>query len=678
MRGKVPEERPQRREIGRRGRMVLLGICLGTGLILLAVVWAVPRPIGDLYVGLAGGRDIVEGRLGQPDDWCFTTAGRVWINQNWGTHLLYYLSNSAMGETGLLVFKALLLVGMVSFIALTGRQRGVGWPMALLTSAAMALAGYGYIDLRPNLMSLMFTPLLVWLLYRSRGRPHRIWLAMLAVLIWANVHGGFIFGLGMLWLWALCQFLPTAVREGVNTAVRRHWPLPAAAMGGVLLTAIVNPFGLANLLHPFVVGRSDVWRRVSEWRPIFCSGIGFGTVKEFFVVVCLSAGLSVWQLLARLRTPRRKKAGKCKALTAQQVGTALFDLVLAGIVIAMAVKARRFVPMVFVVLGPFLAGRLEWALRVRRHIVPTAVAAGLVLALAVHMGLGEVRHYRLDNPLRERETFAQRMIFFSSNFPGDAAEFLAANDITGRVYNDWRWEGYLRWRCPKLKLWIGGRAQQVHDEKTYLQAIGLAIKPSQEVLSENDVHLVVIPGGGKYAKLIRTLTMGPQALWAVIYFDGYNLVLADVTVESTRGLIGKILAGQLQYPDEGIAALSRAMCLTSSAVRTKNNVLRQALLDAARLRPSPQVYAVLGGNTRKPPREWRKLTDYLELESRRLADQTVEQAGGIRLLMCRIDIANILSELYESVGEINKARRWETARQELRELINDVGMKWSV
>jgi hypothetical protein len=54
-------------------------------------IWAGSSAVGDLYMSLSGGRDVALGHLGRPDDWSFTTGGRVWVNQNWLSHVLIYL-----------------------------------------------------------------------------------------------------------------------------------------------------------------------------------------------------------------------------------------------------------------------------------------------------------------------------------------------------------------------------------------------------------------------------------------------------------------------------------------------------------------------------------------------------------------------------------------------------------
>lgn len=118
-------------------------LCFVVMLILLTMTWGQYRAVGDLYVALAAGRDIVNTNfacLTQPDTWSFTTTDRIWLNQNWGSHLIYYLAHSGSGEFGLLALKALLLVIMAAAIVMVCRLRGVNWPVAMLTAGA-AIAG---------------------------------------------------------------------------------------------------------------------------------------------------------------------------------------------------------------------------------------------------------------------------------------------------------------------------------------------------------------------------------------------------------------------------------------------------------------------------------------------------------------------------------------------------------
>jgi hypothetical protein len=202
-------------------RNILLAVALATVVLAVATVWSVPRPTGDLYVGLAAGEDIMAGKMGKVDDWAFTTEGRVWINQNWGTNLLYWVSYELGGEAGLLVLKALIIMTGALFLILACRRRDADWPVALIVAAGVIAAGRSFIDLRPNLTTLMFVPVMLHVLYRTAEKPHRIWLTMLVFgVIWANLHGGFTLGLLAMFFWATCVvILPMLGRQRLSAWV---------------------------------------------------------------------------------------------------------------------------------------------------------------------------------------------------------------------------------------------------------------------------------------------------------------------------------------------------------------------------------------------------------------------------------------------------------------------------
>ncbi len=274
--------------------------------VLLGLVWATPRYTGDFYVALAGGRDVAATRLAclwRPDTWAFTTPGRVWINQNWGTHVLYYAVWSAAGPAGILALKALLLALLAGGVALSCRQRGVSGPVALLAAGAAVAAGRSYIDLRLILVTFTFAPLMLWLLYLTRRNPHRAWLATALLVVWANMHGAFIFGLGMMALWAICQLAAHAIGDGVGRAVRRFWPLAAAVVAAALLAGVLTPFGWRNLWQYCLIAAKPEWQAARDWRPI--DAPAYGTTWELYVAVGMLVGLSVLVCAVHLVARRR-------------------------------------------------------------------------------------------------------------------------------------------------------------------------------------------------------------------------------------------------------------------------------------------------------------------------------------------------------------------------------------
>jgi len=723
------------------GGQVAVGLI--AGVLLVCISWAIPRPIGDLYVGLAAGRDIVDTRLAnlnQPDTWSFTATDRVWMNQNWGTHLGFYVAHVLGGETGLLVLKALMLLVMAGAIAACCRQRGAGWPMAMITAGAAVAAGRSFIDLRPNLTSLMIAPLMLAILYRTRTNRHFAWVALVLAAIWANVHGSFLFGLGMMGLWALCWLTVHALRNGIVPTLRTYWPLGVAVASAVVISGTLTPYGIGNITHPFVVGSSEKWRTIREWIPIHKPG--FGTTWEFYVAmgllialpvvwfvtrvafrpkrrleidadfvaalafsVCLCVGLLAvalpWQAGKDYQTRRiivigtgliagivgvllgvsvitrsRAKTLRITPPSAGQLATIIFEVCLAAVVIVMAIKARRFIPLAIVLLGPMVALRAEWLFRAIGRgwlILPIAASLLVPATLAYHTLF---RHYDSDNPFLPKHTVFQRMIGYQK-FPPGPADFIDLNNISGRVLNEWRWEGYLRWRRPQLKLFVGGRAQQVYRLQTYETLMHIVSRGDPSGLTRSGVGLVIIPSSQKYARLIGAMVAKPHSTWAVVYADRRNVVVANAALPATRQLVDKAAAGRLKYPDAGTAALSRAMCLTAKCVRASRDSRISALLEANRLMPSVFAYRALEGTTGGAGMEPSRLIPYLQAESERLEAMPTNRSNGAQTLACRYAIAEALSRTFRKANNKRQALRWSAKASNIRDELEELKDQWN-
>ncbi len=617
-----------------------------------------PRPVGDLYIALAGGRDVMEGKLAQPDDWAFTTNGRVWLNQNWGAGLIFYLTHLAAGEVGLLLLKAALLVAIVILVALTARHRGVGWPVALLAAGAAIAVAPTSLVLRPNLFTLMLAPLLLILLYRTRKNIHWVWAAVVTIAIWANLHGGFMFALGVLGLWTLCHVVAVAIGEGLRQMLRRCWPLIAGTVAATALAGLANPYGPENLTHALSFTRHSIWQDIKEWQPFFSAmtaPLPSSVQVAHFLLIGVLAGLTCLRVLALLL----KKRTIFKGRPAKEIGAVAFDVCLVAVVIVMSFRSRRFITLAAVMLGPFLAIQLQWFLQSKRRGLPAAVVSIAVLVAITSYYCPRLAWiYDRNNPFRPSETLFERMILYHSSFPVGATKFLNANGASGRVFHDWRWEGFLRWHCRRLKLFLGGRAPQVYEEPTaWLRRQIASGMQSAAKLKELGVHLTIISMGPECEGLRKQLVVAPAGRWAYVYCDRWWAVLADAGWAKTKELIKSAAMGQLHYPDAATAALSQGMCLSSHPVKAQPRLALAALQGALDLRPTAFAYirlvnVALAGDIPKS-----KIVDYLETESYRLELMDVDCAEGVEIIKCRAAVADLLAFLYDPLRDKSKRQQ---------------------
>lgn len=738
----------------------MVAVILATSVV---IVWLVPRAVGDLFMTLAGGQDVLEGRLGQPDDWSFMTGGRIWINQAWGSGVLFYLAHSLMGDGGLVAMKALLIVTAAVFLVLASRRLGAGAAASMLVTGALLMASRHFIEIRPNLVGLTSLAVLQFLLYFSIGHRHRIWLAMCWLTVWANLHGSFLFGLGMLGLWTVCIFGALLWKRAPRTDLIRQWPVPAAFLAALILAVWTSPFGFTNLTQPLTLMFGDEGKPwpvpAVEMRPILIHGnIWMSGFREFFFVLgLLGSCFLAW--VCYCRAARRPLAGEGDS---GRVIAVLFSAILVVVTACMSFMAWRFIALFLFASIPVLAVALRWLLRNPRLAWPTAVlipalmGLGLLLeqivpptlglpqgartaqlavdlrvcwsivtvvfmvtpvlvALAINAGrsrwpawsdsvlmkgarwltdakrlawpamilalvvvvmvLVEVptlrRHYRADHPLYPPHSLLQRMIFHSA-FPVDGARFINDNDIGGAFYNDRRWEGFLRWHCPQVKLFLGGRSRQVYSRETAKRyaRIRRGKDGYLEDLFNIGVRFVVL--ARKDVGLFKKLYGLDDSPWAAIYFDSYCVILAHRDHKEGRRLIDDAIAGQLKYPGPEQAMISRAVCLFSKVAGASGNELIAAAAAANLASPTPEIYLLLLDAMNKNKITPTRLVSYLRSEQYRLEHMNYCQSEGAKFLESRERISVVLHAVYEAAGRPQEADFWRRYGAQVRKVLQSL------
>jgi len=378
-----------------------------------------------------------------------------------------------------------------------------------------------------------------------------------------------------------------------------------------------------------------------------------------------SAGVGVAagaQLLFGKRQFERFSAGR--------IGMMIFEVVMAAGGIYLAFGARRFIPLSLILLAPLLARRVQWLLTSLGRLWPTLVAGVAVLVVIGVQAHTNLMRYLPYSPLVRNRSMLRNMIVYRM-FPPGPRDFLYDNDMEGRVFNEWRWEGYLRWYCPGLKMYLGGRAQQVYDVETYkLQRRILGGRELPSVLEEMKIRWIVVPMNPGYAKLLHAAVYARAARWVSVYCDGENIVLANSRLPECQEAIRRCIGGRLKYRDPAVAALSRAVCFSSRRVGAAKKAIA-ALKESHRLakdRPIFQSYSSLGDLYKKLPVNTKAEIAYFEAENRRLAGLDYHW-GRIEVLRCRQWVLNMLASLYKADKNPEK---FDWARNEMVKIGREV------
>jgi hypothetical protein len=532
-----------------------------------------------------------------------------------------------------------------------------------LVAAAAFAAGRSYVELRPSLVGLVLAAALLAALGRALTRPAWLAIAVLVVAVWANAHGSFLFGLGLLGAWAVAAVALDP----------RHAMLGLVASGvAVALAAFANPFGADNLTHALVVGQSEPWRTVAEWAPLYVSDPGaFGSRWE----ICVAAALFLVLLLARAVTGRGDVFGDRDAPTARAL--AVFDAIVIVVVAVMAVRARRFVPLALVVLAPPFAAQVAWWQRRLATAWPTRVLAAALAVAVVVAAPPLLRRYSPDNPVFKGLTVFENMID-APIIPRDAIAFLRANDIHGNIYAAWEQEGFIHWSDPTLKVLIGGRAQQIYDEPILQlhKDIRADKIPVRDALAPYRVGIAVLPMTAPYANPLGRLIYSEDSPWVYLYCDGRQVVLVDTSRPELAATMAAFEAKTLRYPTPAIEATSRMMYAASPHVPTDLDVIRGLARDAAAAGPNALAYTVLGDAALSERTSQKATREFLASERERLANLAVTE-DSLKLEQARLAVARIEATLIARTVDPEGVQRTKDALALRVDAVRTLLMKWA-
>lgn len=228
------------------------------GLLALGVPLLLQKPLlnsdGDLARHLANGRYMLEhGSLIRTDPFSFTHPGAPFVGFEYGSELLFTLAERAGGLPAVAALAGLLIALTYGLLTRLLLRRGVDPLLVCLTIGIAIALGIEHWTARPHLFTFVAVVLLLGLLERPTGRFEpvpRTELAYSAALfaLWANLHGGFVYGWVLVTLYWLGSW-----GEMVWGEDRQRWRPRAQYYLAMLVTAVVvtllNPHALALHRH---------------------------------------------------------------------------------------------------------------------------------------------------------------------------------------------------------------------------------------------------------------------------------------------------------------------------------------------------------------------------------------------------------------------------------------------
>jgi hypothetical protein len=424
----------------------------------------------------------------------YTAFGNPLVAHEWLSETIFAALNAIGGLILVTLFMgAVAWSGMLATL-LRGRLRGAG-PVVLAIGLVLgARAAEPVLGTRPQVFTFALVCWTLWIAesyLRSGGR--RRWLLPPLFLLWANLHAGFIAGIGFLAIVLIAEMIKRRWSFG-TVAPRARIVGLAVAAGASVLAACVNPYGPSLFVFAATTGATERQKGIIEWQ-----SPNFGDPAEWVLLALLVTfvALTVATFARRSRRTRFELrdfalagAGAVLALTSVR-NTALCVAVMVPPWMAMAADLAR----------SFEARRAPSAPRPSAAAAPqNARAVGVALIAAAVLGLGVVgaRVYQTATPQGVAATY-----------PSCATAVLAKSPTVQRVFTAYGTGGYIIEQLwPRASVYEYGESISlgtgVFDDYDRIANDATSSPTALQLLTSSDTTAVLYPRSALTIQLDRT------------------------------------------------------------------------------------------------------------------------------------------------------------------------------
>lgn len=355
------------------------------------------------------GQIISSSGIPRTDPLTYTMPSYPFVDHEWLTDIITAFLYKTAGYAGLSV-----LFAVISTLALLVSIRKVEfkWWVPLCAWGMILLLQFS--GVRDQVLDWLFIAILLrFLLDTKLWQKWRLFIPIL-MLLWVNLHGGFIIGLGILAL-----VIPAMMLEQ-----RKFNAKDSNILLLSFLATIINPYGLW-VYHEIFLTLTDTYLRqmINEWAPLWSR---FSITTEVGIVVFMVVSVA---LLVR----------SWKKLAMSEIALFLIFLIF-------AVSSYRNIPVWAIVSLPIVGKALaDFDLRLTGKKLRILIPVFYIITLSTFS-------YQTFNDLISNYNTIEQF-----RYPGQMLANLKTIKFKGNIFNQYGWGGYLEWKLPNQKYFIDGR-----------------------------------------------------------------------------------------------------------------------------------------------------------------------------------------------------------------------------
>jgi hypothetical protein len=475
------------------------------------------RLLGDAGIGwhIRTGQQILHTHaIPRVDLFSSTMGGKPWYAWEWLYDLVVGQLDATLGLNGVVWLTAIAIATVFAGAFYLLLRRGVNLLALVFTLLAVSASTIHFLA-RPHVLTWLFV--LVWFCIldtseqqcfhnRSPARAGKLWLLPLLMLVWVNVHGGFLLGFALLaiyWLpalWAWVRTREDRLEEALTRIAARKRSTQLLYVGLLSAAAsFANPYGWKLHAHIYsYLSNRFLMDHIEEFQsPNF-----HGVAQRCFLLLLL---ITVAALALRGRELRASHI----LIVLFAVYTGLYssrNIPVGSILLTLVTAPLISIPALdFQFLKRMTA--IDSTLRGHAWCILVVVATFLIALNGGRVGASQFMDAHFD---------PKRM-------PVAAVDYLEKHEVKGPVFSPDSWGGYLIYRLyPKTRVVADDRHDLYGEDffKLYLKA--MRGEPGwQDFLAAHPARCVLLP---KEAPLGTIL---PQSGWKVIYRDDTAVVFVS-------------------------------------------------------------------------------------------------------------------------------------------------------
>lgn len=455
---------------------------------------------GDLPRHLLNGNLILQtGHVSTTDIFSFRTVGFPSIPHEWLSQVIFAIFYDWLRLNGVVLLTAMIIISVWMVVFHESSKRSNSLFASLIVTVLAIAASQIHVLPRPHIFTYLLTAVWISIVEQINDKNlHARWLLPLLMLLWVNMHGMFVLGIGIWGIYLVGDFLEQPSRSWFSTTKARTLLL---AGGLSLIATCFSPSGFHIWGAVAALGsNSFITSRIPEYQ-----SANFHMPETWPYILIL--------LLAIIGVARTKTTWTHALLVAAFAGLSLYT--------------ARMIPLFAVVAAPITAKAVAELIRqeypqsrflaIEANIARTNSSANgfIWLVLVILLAGVLLSSGQTIDPENRGNVFDKRF------FPVEAVTWLESHPQQGHMFNEFDWGGYLLLKLwPSQQIFMDGHTH-IYGEaltKEYEQVTALA--PGWEnLLAKYDVTWAILR---KNAPLVETLSTSG---WKIAYQDDTAVVL---------------------------------------------------------------------------------------------------------------------------------------------------------